>query len=63
MLGDFEQLTLLHLVFKDHSIYLYEIQQKLDNMQDSKIHGLFSSSHASKRGYSAFRHLEIALYG
>ena len=32
MLGDLEQLTLLHLILENHGIYLYEIQTKLESL-------------------------------
>ena len=37
MLGDLEQLTLLHLILENHGIYLYEIQQKLESLFGVRI--------------------------
>lgn len=37
LLGDLEQLTLLHLVLENHGIYLYEIQTKLENLFGARV--------------------------
>ena len=37
MLGDLEQLTLLHLILENHGIYLYEIQQKLESLFGARV--------------------------
>ena len=37
MLGDLEQLTLLHLILENHGIYLYEIQTKLESLFRARI--------------------------
>ena len=57
MLGDLEQLTLLHLILENHGIYLYEIQTKLESLfgarvstpQDTTIDGLHPPGHAMRR--------------
>ena len=37
MLGDLEQLTLLHLILENHGIYLYEIQSKFESLLGSSV--------------------------
>ena len=37
MLGDLEQLTLLHLILENHGIYLYEIQTKLESLFGARV--------------------------
>ena len=37
MLGDLEQLTLLHLILENHGIYLYEIQSKFESLFGSSV--------------------------
>jgi len=37
MLGDLEQLTLLHLILENHGIYLYEIQTKLKSLFGARV--------------------------
>ena len=37
LLGDLEQLTLLHLILENHGIYLYEIQTKLESLFRARV--------------------------
>ena len=37
ILGDLEQLTLLHLILDNHGIYLYEIQTKLESLFGARV--------------------------
>ena len=37
MLGDLEQLILLHLILENHGIYLYEIQTKLESLFGGRV--------------------------
>jgi len=37
MLGEFEQLTLLHLILENHGIYLYEIKAELERLFRTRI--------------------------
>lgn len=37
MLGDLEQLTLLHLILDNHGIYLYEIQTKFESLFGARV--------------------------